>query len=116
MTRGDIWWADFGVPFGSEPGFRRPILVIQADDFNRSLINTVIILPFSTNLGLEVAPGNVLLEKEVTGLSKDSVVVVSQVSAVDRKRLLERISVVPDRFLEEIEDGLSLVLGMKKLS
>ncbi len=34
MTRGEIWWVDLGVPFGSEPGFKRPVLIIQADSFN----------------------------------------------------------------------------------
>ena len=114
MTRGDLWWADFGVPSGSEPGFRRPILIVQDDDFNRSTIGTVIVLPLSTNLGLEAAPGNVFLDKGTTGLSKDSVAVVSQLYAVDRRRLSERISRLEPRLLEEIEDGLFLVLGIRK--
>jgi len=73
MTRGEIWWADLGILFGSEPGDRRPVLVVQDDEFNRSSIQTVVIIPFSTNLLLADAPGNVFLEKEKTGLSKDSV-------------------------------------------
>jgi len=114
MTRGEIWWADFGIPFGSEPGFRRPVLIIQDDDFNRSKIRTVVVVPLSTNLDLEFAPGNVLLAKDITRLSKDSVAVTSQISALDRTRLLDRISKIDDRFLFAIEEGMQLVLGIRK--
>ncbi len=114
MTRGEIWWADFGIPFGSEPGFRRPVLIIQDDDFNRSKIRTVVVVPLSTNLDLEFAPGNVLLAKDITRLSKDSVAVTSQISALDRTRLLDRISKIDDRFLLSIEEGMQLVLGIRK--
>lgn len=114
MTRGELWWADFGVPLGSEPGFRRPVLIVQDDGFNASAIRTVVVIPFSTNLVLADAPGNVLLEKESTGLSKDSVLVTSQISTIDRQRLMEKIATIDQRIFAEIEDGLRLVLGMKK--
>ncbi|MEI8095602.1 MAG: type II toxin-antitoxin system PemK/MazF family toxin [Spirochaetales bacterium] len=114
MTRGEIWLADFGLPFGSESGFRRPILVVQDDDFNRSQIRTIVVLPFSTNLDLGLAPGNVLLEKEITGLSKDSVVVVSQVSAIDKTRLIARISTLESRYFPQVEEGMQLVLGTRR--
>ena len=73
MTRGELWWADFGLPFGSEPGLRRPVLIVQDDAYTRSRLNTVIVVPLSTNLVLENAPGNVFLPCERSGLSKDSV-------------------------------------------
>jgi mRNA interferase MazF len=114
MTRGDVWWADFGVPLGSEPGFRRPVLIVQDNAFNDSAIRTIVVLPFSTNPALADAPGNVFLEKEATGLSKDSVLVTSQIAAVERQRLVERIFAVDQRIFSEIEDGLRLVLGMAK--
>jgi mRNA interferase MazF len=113
MTRGDIWWADFGVPFGSETGFHRPVVIIQDDAFNRSRINTVIIIPLTTNLALAEAPGNVLLEKDESGLTKDSVLVVSQLSTIDRKRLVERSGKLDKQILKEAEEGVKLVLGMK---
>jgi len=116
MIRGEIWWADFGIPFGSEPGFRRPVLIIQSNEFNESRIHTIVVLPFSTNLNLEFAPGNVLFEKEITSLSKDSVLVVSQIYAIDRQRIIERISKISNSFLIQVEDGISLVLGMNKFS
>jgi mRNA interferase MazF len=91
MTRGEIWWADLEIPFGSEPGFRRLVVVVQADSFNRSRVSTVVVVPLTTNLELEEAPGNVFLETNESGLAKDSVVVVSQISAFDRKRLIEKV-------------------------
>ena len=113
MTRGDIWWADFGIPFGSEPGFKRPVLIVQNDDFNRSKINTIIVVPLTTNLKLEEAPGNVFLDKEETKLTKDSVAVVSLIYAIDRTRLLERINKIDSALMSEVETGLLLVLGIR---
>jgi mRNA interferase MazF len=116
MIRGEIWWADFGIPFGSESGFKRPVLIVQSDDFNKSKINTVIVIPFSTNLTLEFAPGNILYEKEITKLSKDSVLVVSQINSIDKQRLIEKISKISNSLISQIEDGILLVLGINKYS
>ena len=110
MIRGEIWWADFGIPFGSEPGFRRPVLIMQEDLFTKSRINTVIIIPLTTNLILENAPGNVLVEKEDSGLTKDSVIVVSQLSAIDKHRFVERIGTIRKSIIEEVESGIRLIL------
>jgi mRNA interferase MazF len=113
MIRGDIWWADFGIPFGSEPGFRRPVLLIQSDTFNKSQLNTIVVIPLTTNLRLENAPGNLLLEKNESGLSKDSVIVVSQIYAIDKHRLIERASMVNRSILGEVEYGIKMVLGIE---
>jgi len=112
MTRGEIWWADFGVPFGSKPGFNRPIIIIQDDAINQSKINTVIVIPFTTNLFLEKAPGNVFVEKYESRLSKDSVLVTSQISVIDKSRLIKYENRLPNSILDEIDDGIKLVLGM----
>ena len=111
MIRGEIWWADFGIPFGSETGFRRPVLIMQDDSFNRSKINTIIVIPLTTNLVLENAPGNVIIEKEESGLSKDSILVVSQLSAIDKSRMIERISRIESNILREVEYGINMILG-----
>lgn len=112
MTRGEIWWVDFGIPFGSEAGYKRPALIVQDDNFNKSQIKTIIVVPFSTNLSLSEAPGNVLLEKEETGLSKDSVLVSSLIASVDRSRLVESISNIDRRVFGEVEEGIRILLGM----
>lgn len=116
MIRGEVWWADLGIPFGSEPGFKRPVLIIQNDEFNRSSINTIVIVPFTTNLALAEAPGNVFLDSVDSGLSKDSVIVSSQITAIDRQRLTEKISKIEKRFFGEIEEGINIVLGMRKFA
>lgn len=115
MTRGEIWWADFGVPQGSETGFRRPVLIVQADSFNRSRIPTVVVVPFTTNIGLAEAPGNVRANPADTGLLKESVLVVSQVAAIDRRRLLEQHSSLSHHLVRDVEHGLALVLDLHDL-
>ncbi len=112
MNRGDIWWADFGQPLGSEPGYRRPVLILQADSFNRSRIRTVVVVPLSTNAGLALAPGNVFCRPRETGLERASVANVSQLTVVDRGRLAERVGVLPARLLTQVEDGVRQVLSL----
>ena len=113
MIRGEIWWADFGLPFGSEPGFKRPVLIIQDNAFNRSKIHTVLVVPLTTNIELAKAPGNVYAAKEKTKLPKDSVIVVSQLMALDKKRLIKKRANPDNSLLSETERGLLLVLGLK---
>lgn len=112
IQRGDIWWASLPQPTGSEPGYRRPVLVIQANDFNRSRIATIIAVAITSNLKLAQAPGNVLLPRKSTGLAVDSVANVSQVLTIDKSFLTERIGVMPLYLLEEVEDGLRLVMSL----
>ena len=90
MERGEVWWASLPDPMASEPGFRRPVLIIQSNSFNRSKIGTVIILVLTSNLRLSAAPGNVMLQRKETGLPKDSVANVSQIITVDRSFLIEK--------------------------
>lgn len=112
VERGQVWWADLGEPDGSEPGFRRPILIVQDDAFNRSRLHTVIAVVLTTNLRLLDAPGNVLLPAKTTGLPKDPVANVSQVVTVDRDFLLEPAGRVRGQSLKDVETGLRLVLGL----
>jgi mRNA interferase MazF len=112
MKRGDVWWADLGEPLGSGPGYRHPALVISTEAFNESRISTVIVVIITSNLRLAAAPGNVLLRAGQAGLSKDSVVNVSQVLTLDKGRLLERIGRVPGDGMAEVEDGLRRVMGL----
>ncbi len=112
MQRGDIYWASLRPPAGSEPGYRRPVLVVQSDDFNKSRINTVVVAILTTNLRLEGAPGNVFLTKRKTGLAKDSVVNVSQVVTLDKSFLTEQISTISMATMSDVDDGLRLVLNL----
>lgn len=112
MMRGELWWTDLGVPYGSEHGFKRPTLIIQDDSFNRSKIQTIIVLPLTTYLNLIEAPGNVYIKKEESKLSRDSVLNVSQIGVIDKTRLIERIGKLNRSLLHEVENGVRLVLGL----
>ena len=112
IERGEVWWADLGEPDGSEPGYRRPIVIVQSDAFNRSRLRTVIAVVLMTNLRLVEAPGNVLLPAKATGLPKDSVANVSQVITVDRDFLLERAGRIRGQLLQDVDRGLRLVLAL----
>ena len=112
VTRGEIWWADLPEPRGSEPGFRRPVLVIQANSFNRSRIRTVIVAIISSNLHLAEAPGNVLLTAQETGLPRDSVVNVSQLLSLDRSFFTKKFGVLSRKLQENVDACLHLVLGL----
>jgi mRNA interferase MazF len=116
MRRGEIWWATLPSPTGSEPSFRRPVLVVQSDDFNRSRIATVVVVVLTSNLDLAAAPGNVMLRAKVTGLPKDSVANVSQVVTLDKTCLTERVGNLNQMWTTRIEAGLELVLGLKRRS
>lgn len=113
MIRGEIWWADLGVPFGSEPGFKRPVVVIQDDSFNKSKIQTVIVSSITTSLNLADAPGNVYIEKKESGLPRDGVVNISQISTLDKKRLTEKICTLSQGSMAEIDYGIKLVLNIQ---
>lgn len=114
MTCGEIYWADLGVPFGSEPGYLRPCLIIQSDSLNNSEYNTVMIIPLTTNLMLADYKGNVLLEKEDTGLSKNSVALCPQITAVDKRRLRDKTGKINSERINEVVDELLNVIGNKK--
>lgn len=108
-----MFWASLPEPRGSEPGYRRPVLIVQADSFNRSRIRTVIVVPLTGNISLADAPGNVLVKQGDSGLPKDSVVNVSQVLTIDRSFLLDHVRRLPTRLLREVESGLKLALSLR---
>ncbi|WP_061233442.1 type II toxin-antitoxin system PemK/MazF family toxin [Leptospira noguchii] len=112
MIRGEIWWVDLGIPFRSEPGFKRPVLIIQDDSFNQSSISTVVSIAITSNLNLSEAPGNVLISKKESSLSKDSVVNVSQIVTLDKERFIKRAGKLKSSKINEVETGLKLVTGL----
>ncbi len=112
MKRGEIWWASMPHPRGSEPGYRRPVLIVQTDSFNQSAIQTVIAAAITSNLRLAAAPGNVMLGKRESRLSKDSVINVSQLVTLDKSFLVDRVTTIAPARVREVEDGLRLVLSL----
>jgi len=110
INRGDIWWATLPKPRGSEPGFGRPVLVIQADSFNSSRIGTVIVAATTSNLRPADAPGNVHLTQRQSNLTRESVVNVSQVITIDRGFLREKVGRLAPALMKEDDSGLRLTL------
>jgi mRNA interferase MazF len=106
VGRGQVWWAKLPNPTGSEPGFNRPVLVIQADNFNQSHISTVVVIAITSNLKLTKAPGNVSLPKRKSGLSQDSVANVSQITTLDKESLSEVIGQLDRLTMQQIDEGI----------
>ena len=112
VGRGEIWWADLPSPVASAPGGFRPVLVVQAEAFNRSRISTVIAIALTTNERLADLPGNVLLTPRESGLKIPSVVNVSQIITADRTFLRTRVRRLRGEVMARVDDGLRLVLAL----
>ena len=112
MRRGEIWWASLPAPVGSGPGYRRPVLVVQANEFTESRIRTVVVIALTSNLNLAAAPGNVKCRRKDTGLRTDSVANVSQVLTLDKSLITEQAGRLPQQLVEQVDEGLRLVLNL----
>ncbi|HSR13352.1 MAG TPA: type II toxin-antitoxin system PemK/MazF family toxin [Thermodesulfobacteriota bacterium] len=112
MRRGEIWWASLPTPEGSGPGYRRPVLILQSNEFNQSDIRTVIVAMLTSNLALALAPGNVRVKRRRSGLSKESVVNVSQIATVDKRLLTQKVKELDSDTLAAVDEGLRLVLAL----
>lgn len=112
MKRGEVWWASLGEPEGSEPGFRRPVVIVSSNEFNLSRINTVTVVTVTSNLRLAEAPGNFKLAQKTSGLNRDSVVNVSQVITLDKTSLTAFIGKLDGRQVNLLNNGLKLALNL----
>lgn len=112
MIRGEIWWVDFGVPQGSEAGFRHPAIIVQNDNYNASRIYTTIVVPLTTNLQLAGYPDNLFVPKGKSKLPKDSVACVPLITSIDKNQLDEYVSKLSDEDMEMLEEGISRVLNI----
>lgn len=112
IRRGEIWWAALPGPRGSEPGFRRPVLIMQSDAFNQSAIQTVIAAAISSNLHLAAAPGNIMLRRRESRLPQDCVINVSQLVTLSKSFLADRVGRIPPARIREVEEGVRLVLSL----
>lgn len=111
IGQGDVCWVSLEDPIGSRPAFRRPVVVVQGNEFNASRISTTVVVPLTSNPRLAAAPGNVLLDVTSTNLPKDSVANVSLLTSIDRTVLNQRVGRLSGTDLELILRGISLVLG-----
>jgi mRNA interferase MazF len=106
IHRGDIFWVAPDEARGSIPAIAHPYVVLQDDVFNRSRIHSVVVCALTSNLKRASEPGNVLLDVGEGNLTRQSVVVVSQVSAVDKSQLGERIGALSPQRVEQILAGM----------
>jgi len=111
IGQGDVWWADLGAPGGSEPGFRRPVVVIQGDAFNQSEIRTVLCVALTSNLKWAESPGNVVLPARSTGLPRNSVANVTQVVTLDKTDLTDRVGKLSAAKMNAVLAGVDTLLG-----
>jgi mRNA interferase MazF len=112
VKRGQIWWAELPEPTASEPGFKRPVIILQSDVFTNTLLSTVIVVAITSNLCLAAAPGNVQLSTKNTGLSRESVANVSQVITMDKRFLTELIGEINPSTMHQIDNGIRLILSL----
>jgi mRNA interferase MazF len=112
MNRGEVWWASLNPPRGSEPGFDRPVVIISSNEFNKSLINTVLVGVITSNMRLADAPGNFKLVRKYSGLDKDSVVNISQILTLDKSFLFEKAGKLSTSDISKLNDGLKLMLTL----
>ena len=115
INQGDVYWIELDEPTGSEPGYSHPHVVVQNNVFNASRINTVIVCALTSNMKRAEAPGNVLLEKGEANLSKQSVVLVSQIFTLDKSQLGEFIGTLPERRVKQIIEGIYLMTEIRNL-
>ena len=115
INQGDIYWIELEEPKGSELGYSHPHVVIQNNVFNASKINTVIVCVLTSNLKRAQAPGNVLLEKGEGNLSKQSVVLVSQIFTVDKSQLGEFIGTLSEQRVKQILEGINLMTEIRNI-
>ena len=112
MRRGELWWADLGLPRGSAPALRRPVLIVSADAYNRSKLSTVTVAVLTTNRRLAALPGNVTVAADAARLESDSVVNVTQLATIDRAVLEYHIAALPDWLMAEVDTGLARALAL----
>jgi len=112
MLRGELWWADLGLPRGSAPALRRPVLIVSADQYNRSQLRTVTVVVLTSNLRLAAVPGNVAVSAGLVGAPEDSVANVTQIATVDRGALEKRIGAMPDWAMAQVDAGIERALAL----
>jgi mRNA interferase MazF len=112
IQRGQIWWVDFSEPRGSEPGYRHPVLVLQRDEVNASLINTVVVCVLTSNTRMARAPGNTLLPRRRTGLRYDSVANASQIATINKSDLEDLVGTLPRDLMERVAAGIRWFLDL----
>jgi mRNA interferase MazF len=112
VKRGEVWWANLPEPVASEPGYRRPVLIISSNFYNLTSISTIIGITLTSNLDYARLPNNIFLSSRETGLSQDSVINMTQVITVDKRFLEQQIGNINQSTLEQLNESLKTVLDI----
>lgn len=112
IARGQLWRADLGLPRGSAPALLRPVLIVSADQYNRSRLQTVTVAVVTTNVRLASLPGNVAIPSDLELLPEDSVVNVTRIATIDRLALEEQLGQIPDWLQAQVDTGIQRALGL----
>lgn len=112
IARGDLWWADLGLPRGSAPALRRPVVILSSDQYNRSRLATVTVVIVTTSTRLAALPGNVRIPTDLDLLEQESVVNVTQVATIDRRALEAKIGALPDWLQAQVDTGVRRALDL----
>jgi mRNA interferase MazF len=112
MLRGELWWADLGLPRGSAPALRRPVVIVSDDHYNRSELRTATVVVLTSNLRLAAVPGNVAVSADLAGVEEDSIANVTQIATIDRGVLEKRIGAMPDWVMAQVDAGLERALAL----
>lgn len=115
IARGELWWADLGLPRGSAPALRRPVVILSSDQYNRSRLSTVTVAVVTTTAQLAALPGNVMIPADLGVLERSSVINVTQIATIDRRTLEDRIGVLPDWLVSQLDAGLQRALGLPRV-
>jgi len=113
-SRGDIYFADLSPVVGSEQGGFRPVLVIQ-NDIGNKYSPTVIISAITSQIQKARLPTHVEIPASLTGLEKDSVVLLEQIRTIDKRRLKRRIAKLGDEIMAKVDEALAISVGLKPL-
>lgn len=115
VAQGDVFWVDTGEPYGSDPGYVRPFVVVQNNLFNLSGISTAVTCGLTSNLRRAMNPGNVLLDEGEANLPRRSVINVSQVFTFDKEQLRDRIGTLSPERIREVLRGINLLLEPREV-
>ncbi len=111
IRRGDIFLADLNPVVGSEQGGSRPVLIIQ-NDIGNKYSPTVIISAITACVTKTKMPTHVVINQDIAGLTKDSVVLTEQIRTIDKRRLIQKIGVMPKSLVHEVDQALYISLGL----
>jgi mRNA interferase MazF len=111
MIRGDVYLANLDPTLGSVQAGTRPVLIFQSNKLNQ-FTRTVVVIPFTTNLGRAQLPGCVLVPRGEGGLAEDSVALCYQIRVLDKARLIQHLGTLSYADINKIEEAVKVTLDI----